>query len=220
MNPKKVIILGGEGNGSVIASAIIDAKLRGAETWEFAGFANDRVNVGGYIDGFPVIARTYECNKLAAEGYYFINAILRIDGQRERIEMIKRLEISEEQLATFVHPLSYIAPNSHLSNGVVIMPNVCVSPFTRVGCNTLIMTGASVGHDTRIGEFCHLAAQSCIGAKCIVEDGVHIGLNATVREQVKIGRNSTVGMGAVALKDVGENEIWVGNPARYLRQAS
>jgi acetyltransferase-like isoleucine patch superfamily enzyme len=52
-----------------------------------------------------------------------------------------------------------------------------------------------------------------------IADGAHIGLNATARENLTIGRNSTLGMGAVLTKDMGEYEIWAGNPAKFLRKA-
>jgi acetyltransferase-like isoleucine patch superfamily enzyme len=52
-----------------------------------------------------------------------------------------------------------------------------------------------------------------------IGDGVHIGLNATTRENITIGKNATLGMGSVLTKNIGENEIWVGNPARFLRMA-
>ena len=42
MNSKKVVIIGGEGNGGVIASAIEDNRNRyGDLEWEVAGFIND-----------------------------------------------------------------------------------------------------------------------------------------------------------------------------------
>ena len=81
------------------------------------------------------------------------------------------------------------------------------------------MVGATIGHDNIIGEFCHIAAQACIGSKLIVGKGVHFGLNCTVRENLKIGDYATVGMGAVLTKDVGNEEIWAGNPAKFLRMA-
>jgi serine acetyltransferase len=35
-------------------------------------------------------------------------------------------------------------------------------------------------------------------------------------QKVKIGKNATVGMGAVVLRNIGEGEVWVGNPAKKL----
>lgn len=216
---KKVLILGGIGNGSVIANAIFDANRRGDKTWEIKGYLNDRINVGESIEILPVLGKLSDVNKFIDEGYYFINAILRIDGQKERISMIESLNIPDERLATFIHPLSYIAPNVVLGNGTVVMPNVSISSGTKFGNSCLIMVGATIGHDNNIGSYCHFAAQCCVGAYTNIRDGVHIGLNATTRENLTIGKNATLGMGSVLTKDIGDNEIWVGNPAKFLRKA-
>ena len=36
-------------------------------------------------------------------------------------------------------------------------------------------------------------------------------------EEFTIGKNATLGMGSVLTKNIGENEIWVGIPAKFLR---
>lgn len=216
---KKIIILGGIGNGSVIANAIVEANKRGDHEWVFAGYLNDRIEAGGSIEGYPVLGGLSDCARFVEEGYFFINTIFRIDGQQDRIDLFEGLKISDDSLATFIHPLSYIAPNVELGPGSVVMPNVSISSGTSFGKGCLIMVGATVGHDDTIGKYCHFAAQCCVGAYLNIGDGVHIGLNATTRENLTIGDNATLGMGAVLTKDIGENEIWVGNPAKYLRHA-
>lgn len=47
--------------------------------------------------------------------------------------------------------------------------------------------------------------------------GVSIGSNATIVCGVTIGENSIIGAGAVVTKDVPENSVYVGNPARFLK---
>ena len=133
--------------------------------------------------------------------------------------MFESLGIPDDRLATFVHPLSYIAPNVILGSGTVVMPNVSISSGTSFDIGCLIMVGATIGHDNKIGKFCHFAAQCCVGAYTSIEDGVYIGLNATTRENITIMKNATLGIGSVLTKDIGENEIWVGNPARFLRMS-
>lgn len=216
---KKVAILGGLGNGAVVAAAIEHARRMGATDLEVAGFLNDRTPVGEKIDMFPVIGKVEDAKRLLDEGYWFINTILRIDGNRERIAMFEALNIPDDRLATFVHPMAYVAPSVQLGAGCIIMPQVAMSPGSKLGKGCIMMVGATMGHDNIVGDFCHIAAQACVGSYLRIGKGVHIGFNATIRENLTIGDNATLGQGAVLLKNMGENEIWVGNPAKFLRYA-
>ena len=216
---RKVAILGGQGNAAVVAAAIEHARRMGATDLEVAGFLNDRTPVGEKIDLFPVIGKLADAQRFLDEGYWFINTILRIDGNRERIAMFENLNIPDERLVTFVHPMAYVAPSVELGPGCIVMPQVAMSPGTKLGKGTIVMVGATIGHDNVFGEYCHIAAQACIGSYLKIGKGVHIGLNATVRENLMIGDYATLGMGAVLTKNIGEGEIWAGNPAKFLRKA-
>ena len=92
---KKVLILGGEGNGGVIANARRDAEMRGYKEWEIVGYLNDGYPVGTIIDSFPVMGSIKgDLQKYIDEGYYFIIAIMRLDGVEERIQLIRNLPIA------------------------------------------------------------------------------------------------------------------------------
>ncbi len=216
---RKVAILGGKGNAALVAAAMEHARRMGATEWEVAGFLNDREPVGSIIDMFPVIGKTTDAKRLLDEGYWFVNAILRIDGNHERIAMFENLGIPDDRLATFVHPMAYVAPSVQLGAGCIIMPNVSMSPGTKLGKGCLMMVGSMMGHDNIVGDFCHIAAQAAVGSYLTIGKGVHIGLNATVKENLSIGDFATLGAGAVLTKNMGENEIWAGNPAKFLRYA-
>lgn len=216
---RKVAILGGLGNATVVAAAIEHARRLGATDLEVAGFLNDREPVGKILDMFPVIGRTSDAKQFLDKGYWFINTILRIDGNRERVTLFESLTIPDDRLASFVHPMAYVAPTVQLGPGTIIMPQVAMSPGTKLGKGSIMMAGATMGHDNKVGEFCHFAAQACVGSYLKIGKGVHIGFNATIHEGFTIGDFATLGMGAVLKHDIGEGEIWAGNPAKFLRMA-
>ncbi len=51
----------------------------------------------------------------------------------------------------------------------------------------------------------------------VVKTGASIGSGATVLSRLTIGRNAIVGAGSIVTKDVPENAIVAGNPAKILR---
>lgn len=211
---KKVVIFGGPGPASVIGQAIVHANAIGYEEYEFAGFVNDK-GEGHQIDGYPIIGTLSDTPKLIEQGYYFIYAIYKIGGQVERIKWFHDLNIPKDRLAIFVHPLAYVAPNSQLSPGCVVMPGASVSGNTTIGLGTLLMNSAAIGHDNEIGDHNFFTAKSCLGSWIKTGAGVWVGLNSTIRGRTILGSYSAIGAGAVVTKNVGENEIWVGNPAKF-----
>ena len=51
-----------------------------------------------------------------------------------------------------------------------------------------------------------------------IKDNVWIGDSAIVCKGVTIGKNSIIGAGAVVTKDVPENCIYAGNPAKFIKK--
>jgi len=218
---QKIIIIGGKGSGTVIAEAIKDANKRGNEDLKVEGFLHDVDDPGTIIDGTPVLGmHTKETiADYYAKGFKFIFSLHRIGGEEKMIKLFNDLGLKPEMLVSFVHPTAYVAGNVVIDPGVVIMPYVMISSAAHISLNTLIMTGATVGHNTTTGLFSHIASQAVVGAYIKMGRGSNVGLNATVLEYKTIGEFSVIGMGSVLTKDVPDREIWVGNPAKFLRKA-
>lgn len=51
----------------------------------------------------------------------------------------------------------------------------------------------------------------------IIENNVFIGAHSTILKGVRIGENSIVGACSVVTKSIPENQIWGGNPAKFIR---
>lgn len=209
----KVIIVGGPGASIVIGEAINHAKRNYNYNAEFCGLLNDD-NVSE-IRGYPVLGKLNEIEKFIKDGYKFIYTIYKMGGQPERIKLFNSLNIPDENLFTFIHPLAFVSPSVEIGPGTIVMPNASISSGTSIGKCSLIMSNVSIGHDNKIGNHCFITANSCLGSYLKFEDGVWVGMNSTIRGKQTIGKYSAIGIGSTVVSDIPSEELWLGSPARF-----
>jgi acetyltransferase-like isoleucine patch superfamily enzyme len=54
----------------------------------------------------------------------------------------------------------------------------------------------------------------------VIKDNVFIGAYSFILKGVTIGENAIVGAGSIVTKNIPANEIWAGNPARFLKSTN
>ncbi len=54
--------------------------------------------------------------------------------------------------------------------------------------------------------------------KTILKEGVSIGAGSVILGGITIGRKAMIGAGSVVTKDVPDGELWLGNPAKFVRK--
>ncbi len=54
-------------------------------------------------------------------------------------------------------------------------------------------------------------------APILIREGAWIGGHSIILKGVTIGQHSVVGAGSVVTKDIPDNEVWAGNPARFIK---
>lgn len=48
--------------------------------------------------------------------------------------------------------------------------------------------------------------------------GAYLGMGTMVVKPVTIGENAIIGAGSIVTKDIPANEVWAGNPARFIKK--
>ena len=122
-----------------------------------------------------------------------------------------------------------VGPFAHLRPGAHLMRGVHLGNFGEVKESTL-GPGTKMGHFSYIGN-AEIGAQVNIGAGTItcnfdgekkhpttIGEGAFIGSDTMLVAPVKVGKGARTGAGAVVTKDVPEDSVAVGMPARVIRK--
>ena len=110
--------------------------------------------------------------------------------------------------------------NVVIENGVEIGNNTCVdrgvlgSTILKENCK--IDNLVHIAHGVVVGRNALVIALALVAGSVEIGDNAWIAPSSSILQKVKIGKNAIIGMGAVVLKNIGENEVWVGNPAKKL----
>lgn len=138
-----------------------------------------------------------------------------------RAALTAKLQAAGGTLTSIVSMKALIGThNTHLHEGVNIMPYVFLSNDVTIGKGSLVNVGAYVHHDCRVGAFCELAPRCNILGSVKIDDFTRVGTGATLLPGISIGKHVTIGAGAVIKRDVPNYATVVGVPGRIIGYAT
>ena len=84
--------------------------------------------------------------------------------------------------------------------------------FVGAGCKFFDNDFHPIEYEKRI-----FSNESPKAAPILIKEGAFVGGDTFVLKGVTIGKHSVIGAGSVVTKDIPDNEIWAGNPARFIK---
>ena len=186
-------------------------------------------------------------NKICRLKDYIINLILlRCRNVEIRIKDIKNIRgkiyIKNEGKIIIGTGVNINSGYQHNAIGGDCRTIICTSPnsLVEIGENTGISNSAIIsfnkviiGKNVMIGGSCKIydtdfhsldvnvrkMDDNKILSKPIeIRDGCFIGACSIILKGVIIGENSVIGAGSVVTRNIPANEVWAGNPARFIRR--
>ncbi|MFM6929674.1 MAG: acetyltransferase [Bdellovibrio sp.] len=206
---KKLIIIGAGGHGR---ETLWTARRAG---YQIVGFLDDTPELlGRELLGCSIVGGIKDCDR-----YLDSQFIVALGSSRSRVKIVEVLKSRDVKFATVIDPDAMVDASVIVGEGTLICAGVICTTNIQIGKHCILNRLATLGHDVKLGDFVSIAPSATVSGNVNIAEIVEIGAGAVIKEKIEIKRESILGMGAVVLKDIPTRQVWVGNPARYLKDA-
>ncbi|WP_345985246.1 acyltransferase [Sulfurimonas sp. HSL-1656] len=114
-----------------------------------------------------------------------------------------------------------IGENTGLSGvSIVCHSKITIGDNVKIGGNTCIYDTDFHSLDMKTRRDPFHDKQGVKSAEIFISDDVFIGAHSLILKGVNIGKGSIVGAGSVVTTSIPGNEVWAGNPAKFIRKIS
>jgi len=212
MAKKKIILIGGGGHCKVVISI-----LKKLDTFEIVSIV-DNYKSESFISGIKIIGTDDDLKDIYKSGVH--NALITVGSVKDNTKRYKLFNMVKEigfKFPVIISHKAVVDESVKIEEGSVIMPGGIINIDSSIGKNCIINTSAIIEHDCAIGDHCHIAPGVHISGAVNIGKLSFIGIGAIIIQGIKIGKNVIIGAGSVVIKDIPDNVIAVGNPAKIIK---
>jgi sugar O-acyltransferase (sialic acid O-acetyltransferase NeuD family) len=212
---QKLIIIGAS-NALSEVKGIIFAINHVRPTFEIVGALDDDLNLSGaLVDGVPVIG-TLSTATGVSEDISFVYAIGSQSTQLVRDKIFTSLGLSRSRFPAIVHPKADIDPSAQVGHGCIIHPGACLGAGSQLCDFAILAVNSALAPNSKVNEFAMVTSLVLVLSRAEVGRMAFVGSLTCILEDVHIGDFSRVGVGSVVSRNIPENAVAMGNPARVL----
>ena len=184
---------------------------------EVVGFIDDYKRKGSKFYGLDIIGDFSDLVKLKEQGMNSIFFGIGYTNMKLRGELFNRVKKLGFMTPNVIHPSALVDKSAKLSSGDIILAGVIIDRDVEIGDNVLFYAGCIISHDVQISNNVFFAPGVTVAGFVKVQKGSFIGAGSTIIGKISIGKYAIVGAGSVVIKDVPDNAVVAGVPARVIR---
>lgn len=208
---QRVFIYGAGGAGRELAMSLVEME----SNYIVEGFIDDNFAPGTLINGIE-IRGGFEW--LMKNGGNVVMCVVGNPHKKQAIvERLKRN--SNIRFPVVISPGNVISKYVEWGEGCLVsLPFNHITVNIRMGKFVHINSDNMIGHDVEIGDFTTVFSSINLGGGVKIGSHCVIGTGAVINPDIRIGNNVIVGAGSVVVKDVPDNVVVAGVPAKILRE--
>ena len=208
-----MLIVGAKGFAKEVLEVL--HQLNQIENLVFFDDVNDYIK-GSLYEKFPILKTTAEASNYfnTTDNRFTIG----IGNPVLRKKLYDKFSSLGGVFTSTISPLASVGCyGNRIGIGTNIMTGTVITSDVRIEKGTLINLNCTIGHDSVIGQFVELSPGVHISGNCNVGDYSVLGTNATILPQLTIGKNVIIGAGSVVTKNIPDNCVVVGTPAKIIK---
>jgi UDP-perosamine 4-acetyltransferase len=176
---------------------------------EILGILSPDLRRGENVSGMTVLGDDEAICSYSPEHIELANGIGALPSKDLRWSVAERFREKGFSFSTIIHPGAIVARDVSLAEGVQVMAGAVLQPGVIVGRDTIINTKASLDHDCRIAECCHIAPGVTLSGDVSVGRASHVGTGTCAVHGVSIGNKVIVAAGSVVYMNIPDNVIFI-----------
>ena len=204
------VFIYGTGGHSLVVSEIL--KLQGINI-AFYMDRKESITTDKFLDK-PLISEEEFFN---SQQHKIQNAVIAVGNSQIREKITQKLEKHGIKLFTAIHPSAIISPTATIGAGSVICAGAIIGTKVTLGKNVIINTKASIDHECILENYVQVAPGAVLCGNVQVGSHTFIGAGSSIKENLSIGEHSVIAMGAAVIKDIPDQVLCAGIPAKIVR---
>lgn len=206
---KKIFLIGYSGHAYVVLDSILDMGMA----------------LGGYFAKDYNVEDPYNLEFFGDERADDVNLVLDgnwifpcIGDNGIRSKVVNFIKSKNFNQLAVIDKTALVSSKATIGLSTFVGKNTVINSLAKIGEGVIINTGAIIEHECVIGDYSHVAPNATLAGNITLGNKVFFGVGAVAKQGISIGDNSIIGAGSVVISDVPANEVWVGNPARKLKE--
>jgi len=179
------------------------------------GFLDDNTAVQGHqFASVPVLGMVDDWQQ-----YSDCQFVIAIGNPRVRSKVRDKMCSSgSPEFATLIDP-GAIMMSEHVTIGVgsIICAGTIATVEIVIGEHVIVNLNCTIGHEVVFEDFVTVAPMVAISGNVRICSKAELGTGASIRQGLTISSGAMVGMGSVLTKNVPENVVFFGSPAKVIK---